>query len=178
VSIFDGDDTAFGGWDNDRIYGGYEKDRLSGDDGGDTIWGDDGNDTLNGDNGNDYLDGGADDDVLNGGNDTMNGGAGDDAIRGGTGTFCVTNGDRAARRFRIGADPQAMAHELGLGGHLAKTEQAVPAVKNIGLKARLLKRQSEKRLRSVPTPALLCMRDGTFAVFATRLPPRGVCINA
>jgi hypothetical protein len=75
-----------------------------------------------------------------------------------------------ARRFRIASDPFHLAHELGLGGRSATSQDVVRAAAQIGLKARHLKRQSEKRMASAQTPALLLMRDGSFAVYAMRLP--------
>jgi subfamily B ATP-binding cassette protein HlyB/CyaB len=75
-----------------------------------------------------------------------------------------------ARRYRIGAEPRHLAHELGLGGKTASGEDVVRAAQHIGLKARLLNGQTERRLTTAPTPALLLMRDGSFAVLAVRLP--------
>lgn len=65
--------TVNGNDGNDSIYGGWQDDALNGDNGSDTIWGGFGNDLINGGNGDDFLDGFY-------GFDTLNGGEGNDTV--------------------------------------------------------------------------------------------------
>ena len=73
-----------------------------------------------------------------------------------------------AAHYRIASDPAQMAHDLGLGARAAEPEDVVRAARRIGLKARVLRGQTEKRLRSAPLPAILRMRDGSFAILTHR----------
>ncbi|PWT90121.1 MAG: type I secretion system permease/ATPase [Proteobacteria bacterium] len=74
-----------------------------------------------------------------------------------------------AGHYRIAADPMQFAHDLGLGGRLAGSEDLVRAATRIGLKSQLLRGQDPKRLAAIPTPAILRMRDGGYRVLV-RLP--------
>jgi ATP-binding cassette, subfamily B, bacterial HlyB/CyaB len=74
-----------------------------------------------------------------------------------------------ASHYRIAADPFQLAHDLGLGVRPAGGEDIVRAAARIGLKSRLLKGQESKRLASVPTPAILRMKDGGYRILALRL---------
>src|SRR6516162_5611842 len=65
-----------------------------------------------------------------------------------------------ASHYRIAADPLQLAHDLGLGARFASGEEIVRAARRIGLNSRLLKDQKVERLASVPTPAILRMKDG------------------
>jgi Ca2+-binding RTX toxin-like protein len=65
--------TVNGNDGNDSIYGGGQDDNLNGDNGSDTIWGGFGNDLIDGGNGDDFLDGFY-------GFDTLNGGEGNDTV--------------------------------------------------------------------------------------------------
>jgi trimeric autotransporter adhesin len=65
--------TVNGNDGNDSIYGGWQDDTLNGDNGSDTIWGGFGNDWIDGGNGDDFLDGFY-------GFDTLNGGEGNDTV--------------------------------------------------------------------------------------------------
>ncbi|MFT6535199.1 MAG: Ca2+-binding RTX toxin-like protein [Loktanella salsilacus] len=111
-----GDDTVYGGLDNDlsviitgagndSIYGGAGNDFFNagtgddivyGGDGNDHIWGDTGSDTLFGGAGNDVIDAGDDDDIIDGGAgaDTIYGGAGNDTVTFGRGD--TVSGDEPA----------------------------------------------------------------------------------
>ena len=71
--------------------------------------------------------------------------------------------------YRIASDPAQMAHDLGLGQRAANGEDIVRAARRIGLKARALHEQTPERLRSAPLPAILKMRDGSFAILTHRL---------
>jgi len=74
-----------------------------------------------------------------------------------------------AGHYRIAADPFQLAHDLGLGARAASGEDLVRAATRIGLKSRLLTGQDPKRLTTIPTPAILRMRDGEYRVLAARL---------
>ena len=75
-----------------------------------------------------------------------------------------------AAHYRIAADPAQMSHELGLSETPAGGEEIVRSATRIGLKSSLLVRQSPKRLETVPLPAIVGLKDGTFGVLTHRLP--------
>ena len=75
-----------------------------------------------------------------------------------------------AAHYRIAADPAQMSHELGLSETPAGGEEIVRSATRIGLKSSLLVRQSAKRLETVPLPAIVGLKDGTFGVLTHRLP--------
>lgn len=89
-----GNDTIFGNEGNDSLFGGIGEDSLSGDEGNDTLFGDAGNDALVGSDGDDSLDGGDGDDLLLGGigTDTIIGGAGNDTLDGGSDSALLVGG--------------------------------------------------------------------------------------
>jgi subfamily B ATP-binding cassette protein HlyB/CyaB len=74
-----------------------------------------------------------------------------------------------AAHYRIACDPGQMAHDLALGGRAAAAEDIVRAARRVGLKSRLRRGQDVARLQAVPLPAILGMRDGTFAILTHRL---------
>ncbi len=92
-----GDDSLFGGADDDTIIGGAGNDFIDGGTGADSLFGGDNNDTITGGDGADSIDGGNGNDNLVGdaGNDTITGGAGADSMFGGLGNdrFIVGPGD-------------------------------------------------------------------------------------
>jgi ATP-binding cassette, subfamily B, bacterial HlyB/CyaB len=73
-----------------------------------------------------------------------------------------------AGHYRIASDPGQMSHELGLGEQPASGEDIVRAARKIGLKSEILTAQPTKRLEKVPMPAIVGMKDGTFAVLTHR----------
>ena len=74
-----------------------------------------------------------------------------------------------AAHYRIACDPGQMAHDLALGTRSATAEDVVRAARRIGLKSTLRKGQGIKRLQSVPLPAIIGIKDGTFAILTHRL---------
>ena len=86
---------------NDTIYGGSNDDILEGAAGNDTLHGEAGKDTLNGGAGDDTLNGNEGDDILKGaeGNDTLNGGDGYDTLTGGAGNDTLAGGDHGKDRY-------------------------------------------------------------------------------
>ena len=73
-----------------------------------------------------------------------------------------------AGHYRISADPAQMAHDLGLIGRDATGPDLVRAARRIGLKSQILLLQTVKRLRSVPLPAIVGLKEGGFAVLTHR----------
>ena len=71
-----------------------------------------------------------------------------------------------AGHYRIASDPFQMRHELGLGDRATESDDLIRAAHLVGLKARKLSRVSAKRLASIPLPALIGGKDGSFAVLA------------
>lgn len=55
-----------------------------------------------------------------------------------------------------------IVHRMGQGRRSPEAEDLVRAAKLIGLKARLVRDPSGKKLRSVPVPALMKMKDGSW----------------
>jgi len=75
-----------------------------------------------------------------------------------------------ASHYRVAADPAQMGHDLGLGDRVASGEDLVRAANRLGLKSKLLTSQPVKRLKSVPLPAILGLRDGSFGLLTHRTP--------
>jgi subfamily B ATP-binding cassette protein HlyB/CyaB len=65
--------------------------------------------------------------------------------------------------YRIAADPAQLKHQLALIGRFADAEDLIRGANLIGLKSRILRRVSAKRLGAIPYPALLRNKDGGFA---------------
>ena len=74
-----------------------------------------------------------------------------------------------AAHYRIACDPGQMAHDLALGTRSAKAEDIVRAARRIDLKSMLRKTQGIERLQSVPLPAIIGIKDGSFAILTHRL---------
>lgn len=70
--------------------------------------------------------------------------------------------------YRIPADPRHLGKELALTGGTAGADDLVRAARLVGLKARVIRRPTEKRLAAVPTPAILRVEGGAFHVYAGR----------
>ena len=71
--------------------------------------------------------------------------------------------------FRIAADPMHLASELALT-RAAGEREILRAAGRIGLKARAAHGVSEKRFRTLPTPAIVGLPDGSFHVFGGLTP--------
>ncbi|MCU0935089.1 MAG: hypothetical protein MUF66_03220, partial [Gammaproteobacteria bacterium] len=118
-----GQDTAWGGGDDDYMSGGAGNDVLYGDNGPgevnpnfggeDTIFGDDGNDLIFGQGGDDWLSGGNGKDTIDGGaqNDWLCGGAEDDLLKGGSENDTL-NGQAGNDRLEGGTGSDAFVYEL------------------------------------------------------------------
>src|SRR5262245_17711855 len=66
--------------------------------------------------------------------------------------------------YRIAADPIQLQHDLALKGRSSKAIDIQRAAKVIGLKARVVEKVREHRLRSMPVPAFVELRSGSFQV--------------
>ena len=75
-----------------------------------------------------------------------------------------------AGHFRILANPAHLKRELALGESMAMSEDLVRAAKLAGMKARIIATYDERRLRTLPVPAILLLKTGDFAVLAGRDP--------
>jgi subfamily B ATP-binding cassette protein HlyB/CyaB len=67
--------------------------------------------------------------------------------------------------YRIAADPVRLQHDLALKGRAAEAKDLQRAAGIIGLKARVVEKLSEQRLRTIPVPAIVQVRSGSFQVF-------------
>ena len=61
-----------------------------------------------------------------------------------------------------------MSHDLGLGETPATAEHVVRAARRLGLKANLIANQTTKRLTTIPLPAIVELKDGSFYVVTHR----------
>lgn len=66
--------------------------------------------------------------------------------------------------YRIAADPIRLQHDLALKGRASEAIDIQRAAGIIGLKARVVERVKEHRLRSMPVPAIVKTRGGSFQV--------------
>ncbi len=67
--------------------------------------------------------------------------------------------------FRVAADPGKLARDLAVLGRPSTPQDIVRGAKMLGLKARVVSRANEKRLTTLPTPAIVKMRGGDFVIF-------------
>jgi subfamily B ATP-binding cassette protein HlyB/CyaB len=75
-----------------------------------------------------------------------------------------------AAYYRIAAEPSLIQRELALGGRRAETIDLLRAARRVGLKAREVTCRGAKRLAGLPSPSIARLADGTFVIFAGRLP--------
>ncbi|ACB97248.1 peptidase domain-containing ABC transporter [Beijerinckia indica] len=66
--------------------------------------------------------------------------------------------------YRIAGDPSQLAHTLALDTRAADEEDLVRGAHCLGLKARLLRQATPKRLAVLPRPAIARLRSGSFAI--------------
>ena len=81
---------------------------------------------------------------------------------------------QVARHHRISVDPGLLRHELGLTGRRAVGQDIARAARLCGLRARVIRGQTTPRLHSLPTPAIIGLRNGDFVVL--RRPPGGLAV--
>src|SRR5690348_17187937 len=65
--------------------------------------------------------------------------------------------------FRIASRPDALARELALD-KAAEVDDLLRAGKIIGLKARIVHGVGDRRLATIPVPAIACLSNGSFAI--------------
>ena len=87
-------------------------------------------------------------------------GAAAEAPDGGLRALCAI-----AAYYRIAADPVHLGREFALTGKVADERDLVRAANAIGLKARIVEGCGERRLRTMPVPAIVRRKDGTFQIF-------------
>ena len=68
--------------------------------------------------------------------------------------------------YRIAADPMQLHHQLALSGRAAGAEDVVRGATLLGLKSRIIRDLTPKRLGALPYPALLALREGGFVILA------------
>jgi ATP-binding cassette, subfamily B, bacterial HlyB/CyaB len=68
--------------------------------------------------------------------------------------------------YRIAADPAQLRHQMALSARAANGEDLVRAARLLGLKARIVRRAGRSRFASVPLPAIVGLKTGTFEVLA------------
>jgi subfamily B ATP-binding cassette protein HlyB/CyaB len=76
-----------------------------------------------------------------------------------------------ARQHGVHTTAAQIAHEMALGRTPPGAEDLVRAAKLIGLKARIVRNPSAKRLRAIPVPAIVRLKDGTWAIFRGETSP-------
>ena len=74
-----------------------------------------------------------------------------------------------AAYYRIAADPSHLQRELALIGRAAGPDDLLRAGKLVGLKARTVRRTTDKALSTTPAPAIAQLKTGTFVVYGGRL---------
>ncbi len=72
--------------------------------------------------------------------------------------------------FRISASPEHLRRELALGDRLSDTPDILRAAQLAGLKARAVRTRVEKRLRSMPVPAIARTPAGCYAIYGGQNP--------
>ncbi len=70
--------------------------------------------------------------------------------------------------FRIAVQVETLRRDAALQ-QAAGPDDILRAAKSVGLKSRKVK-LDQRRLATVPVPAIACLKDGSFAVFAGRMP--------
>jgi len=68
--------------------------------------------------------------------------------------------------YRVAADPMQLRHQLALTGRPASAEDLVRGANLLELRSRIVRRAVGARLGSIPYPAILEMKDGSYAVLA------------
>ena len=78
---------------------------------------------------------------------------------------------QVANHHGIQSSPAHLSHELALGDIPPGAGDLARAAVMLGLKARVIRDPSVKRLRTVPVPAIVKIKDGTWAVFGVETSP-------
>jgi subfamily B ATP-binding cassette protein HlyB/CyaB len=75
-----------------------------------------------------------------------------------------------AAYYRVAADPEHLARELALQDRPADENEIVRAAMLIGMKAKLVVKVTAKRLATLPTPAIVRVKNGSFQVLGGKNP--------
>src|SRR5271154_7451565 len=75
-----------------------------------------------------------------------------------------------AAYYHVAADPGHLSRELALQDRAADENEIVRAELLIGLKAKLVVKVTTKRLATLPTPAIVRMKNGSFQVLGGKNP--------
>ncbi len=78
---------------------------------------------------------------------------------------------QVASHHGVQAAPAQLSHRLALGDVPPSAEDLARSAVIIGLKARVIKDPSSKRLRTIPVPAIIKIKDGSWAVFGVETSP-------
>jgi subfamily B ATP-binding cassette protein HlyB/CyaB len=74
-----------------------------------------------------------------------------------------------AAYYRVAADPAHLRRELALVDEVAEDGDLLRAAKLIDLRARVVTVAEPSRFLTVPTPAIVCLRDGGYSVLGGKL---------
>ncbi len=75
--------------------------------------------------------------------------------------------------YRIAADPIALGRELALGEKQSDERDILRAANLVGIKARAVPIKNLDRLKQIPTPAIVQLKDGAYMVYGGALPSGG-----
>ena len=79
-----------------------------------------------------------------------------------------------AAYYHVAADPVHLSRELALQDRQADENDIVRAAMLIGLKAKLLVKVTATRLATLPTPAIVRLKNGSFQVLGGKNPLRAL----
>lgn len=78
---------------------------------------------------------------------------------------------QVASHHGVLASAAQLSHETGLGDVPPTADDLVRSAIDIGLKARVVRDPTLKRLKTIPVPAIIKVKDGTWAVFGVETDP-------
>ena len=76
-----------------------------------------------------------------------------------------------ASHHGIVASPAQLSHQSGLGDAPPTAADLARSAIDIGLRARIIRDPGPKRLKTIPVPAIIKVKDGTWAVFGVETDP-------
>jgi subfamily B ATP-binding cassette protein HlyB/CyaB len=74
-----------------------------------------------------------------------------------------------AKSMGYHVSPPQLMHQMGQGRRSPSTQDLMRAAKYIGVRVRLVSNPSERKLRSLPVPAMLKLNDGSWQIFKGRV---------
>lgn len=72
--------------------------------------------------------------------------------------------------YRIAADPANISRDLAIHDRVSNEQDIIRAARQIGLKARQITVSDQQRLERLPTPAIVKLKSGAFAVYGGKTP--------